>query len=389
MGSGSPTENTRFEAVDWDEVSADTPGVRWNVRAFVAGLGLLVLGYAYERVTKGQIVPGATLSFLDWLTTASLLALAAFVVVPLVRDRETTLQYWHQFRSDRLGVASLLFLFTFFVVGLVGPVFVSRPELALLASYQPPVGTSLDMGFLTSCVGPVVDGRCHGTWQYPLGTTYTGEDLVPYVVFGARTTLQIALVSSALLVPTGVAVGLIAAHAGDRIDAILMQISEIFQTTPTILIYLVLWPWVNDHKLLMMIAVFGLTSWGSIARLVRNEARKLSEELYVRAAEGTGATRRAIVCRHLLPNVSGSVLTNATLQIPMLILIEAALSFLGLGDPQVFSWGQTIAMGILDFGVYPAWWITAVPAVLLSATVLAFNVFGDALTDALDPHNRH
>lgn len=137
-----------------------------------------------------------------------------------------------------------------------------------------------------------------------------------------------------------------------------------------------------------MIGVFGLANWGGLARLVRNEALELRESLYVRAAEGVGAGQYAVVRRHLLPNVSGAVLTNTTLQVPMLILTEASLSFLELGDSSVHSWGQTVAFGIRDLGVYPAWWVTVFPAVLLIATVLAFNVLGDALETTLDPKNR-
>ena len=385
MSSGPQSRNERFDTLDWESVNADGGGVGWHVRTFVVGFGLLAVGYLYDRFGPGGLPVVSAFSWLDWLTALALLALVAFVAIPLARNRQTTSRYWSRFRTNWLGVASLCYLLAFFVVGLLAPLVVSPPELSILHSYQPPVWLSVDTIHVTSCVGQVTNGRCHGTWQYPLGTTSTGKSVVPYVILGARSTLQVALVSAALLVPTGVAVGFAAAYAGSRVDALLMRLAEILQTLPAFLIYLVLRPWVTDHRLFLMVAVFGLVSWGGLARLVRNEALELREQQYVQAARTIGADERTIARRHLLPNVSGAVLTNATLQVPMLILTEAALSFLGLGDPEVFSWGQTIALGIKDFGISPAWWITAAPAVLLTATVLAFNVFGDALETVLDP----
>lgn len=389
MSGDSPTSDESFEAVDWDRIDDDVRSASWNGRAFVAGAALLAVGYVHQRFADGSVPFGWTLSHLDWLTALSLLAVGAFGVVPLARNPRTTVRYWDRFRANRFGVASLVYVAAFFAVGLVGPLLVSEPRLDVLHGYQPPVGTAVDLKFVPSCLGTVADGQCRGTWRYPLGTTYSGKDLVPFVVFGARTTLQVVLVSSALLVPTGVAVGVAAAYASDRVDAALMRTAESLQTVPAILIYLVLRPWVGEYRLLLMVAVFGLANWGGLAKLVRSEALRQLEESYVRAAESAGADRRTVVRRHLLPNISGSVLTNATVQIPMLVLTEAALSFLGLGAPTVHSWGQTIALGIRDLGTYPAWWVTLFPAVLLTLTVLAFNVLGDALEATLDPRNRY
>lgn len=385
--TGPQGRGERFEDVDWERVDPDGRRVPRRALAFAVGIGLLAAGYLLQRRFLAGRFPGPPLTPLDWLTAASLLAFVAFVVVPLVRSPRATARGWRRFRRHRVGVLGLAYVLAFLAVGLVGPLFVSESDLHLLYYDQPPVGTSVDAAYVSDCVGAVVDGRCHGTWRYPLGTTFTGQDLVPFVVYGARTALQVVVVSTAVLVPTGTAVGLLAAYAGGRLDALLMRFAEVLQTVPAVLIYLLVRPWVDDHLLLVMVAAFGLASWGGLARLVRNEARKRREELYVRAAEGMGAGRRAILRRHLLPNVSAPLLTNATLQIPMLVLTEAALAFLGLGDPTVHSWGQTIATGIRDQGLRPGWWVTAVPSVLLVATVLAFNAVGDALNEALDPRD--
>lgn len=398
MSSGPPSEPDRFEAVDWERVTAaETATLGWSLRSFLAGLCLLAAAAAYDA--GGDSLPFvANLEPLDWLLAASLLAIGSFVALPLARDPELARRYWGRLRTRPLGLAGLAYILVFFVVGLVGPLFVTEPtEWTLSRSYQPPVGLSVDTQWLLgSCVGPVVDGRCHGTWRFPLGTTHLGKDLVPFVVLGARTSLQVALVSATVIVPTGVGVGLVAAYAGGRTDAVLMRAAEVLQTVPAIFIYLLFWQWNREYRLLAMIAVFGMASWGGLARLVRNQVLQRREALYVRAARAAGADGRQIMRWHLLPNISGPVLTNVTLQIPLLIVTEAALSFIifrpherTLGDPTVVSWGQTIFYGVRVADIHPGWWITAIPGALLILTVLSFNLFGRALGDVLDPRQEH
>lgn len=398
MSSDSSPRNDRFEAVDWQRVNADDRERPASVRAFAAGLGLVGVAFLADYAGSGPLAGGLDPSILDWLTAVSLVALAAFVAVPLVEKPRMAARYWETLRGDRVAVASLAYVAALFAVGLVGPVLLSEPELRVLEGFQPPVGLSVDADYIPTCVGSVVDGRCHGTTKYPLGTTGSGKDLLALVVYGARTTVQVALVSAMFLVPTGVAVGLVAAYTGGLVDSALMRVAELLQTVPAILVYLLFWDWNVNQRLLVMVTVFGLASWGGLARLVRNEALQRREEPYVKAAEVGGADRRQITRRHLLPNVSGAILTNATLQIPMLVLTEAALSFVvlpvatgtaTLGDPTVVSWGQLIYHGVRDVGIDPRWWITVVPATALTATVLAFNALGDALGEALDPRESY
>ncbi|WP_435175771.1 ABC transporter permease [Halorussus sp. AFM4] len=398
MSSGPPSEPDRFEAVDWERVTAaESEHLGRNVRAFLAGLGLLAAGFLYDA--GGNSLPlVAALEPLDWLLAVSLVAVGSFVAVPLARNPGMTRRYWKRLRSHPLGVASLAYILLFAAVGLVGPLFVTEPTRWVLSrSYQPPVGLSVDTRWLLgSCVGPVVDGRCQGTWRFPLGTTHLGKDMLPFVVLGARTSLQVALVSATIIVPTGVGVGLVAAYAGGRTDAVLMRVAEVLQTVPAIFVYLLFWQWNREYRLLAMIAVFGMASWGGLARLVRNEVLQRRESLFVKAAWTAGADGRQVMRWHLLPNISGPVLTNVTLQIPLLIVTEAALSFIifrpherTLGDPTVVSWGQTIFYGVRVADVHPGWWITAIPGVLLVLTVLSFNLFGRALSDVLDPRREH
>ncbi|MEF8852812.1 MAG: ABC transporter permease [Haloarculaceae archaeon] len=399
-GSGTATPSRRFEDVDWDGVAESPTAPAWNLRGFLLGLAALVAGFWYEHV-EGNAVPFASnLEPLDWLFAASLLAIGAFVLVPLATNPRETARYWRRLRERPAGLLSLGFVLALFVVGLLSPLFVSEPTgIAFQRAYQPPFGLGIDAVHLftsDACVGRIADATCYGTLTHPLGTTETGKDLLPFVLLGARTSLAVAVVSATLIVPTGLAVGLLAAHAGGRTDGILMQVAEVSQTVPAVIVYMLFWGWNAEYRLLVLVAVFGMTSWGGLARLVRNEALQLRERPYVQAARDAGASRYDVMRHHLLPNISRSVLTNVTLQVPLIVVTEAALSFIivaspfdgepvTLGDPTVVSWGQVINMGTGEAGLLPGWWITVIPGSLLVATMLAFTLLGRTLGDVLDP----
>lgn len=393
--SDSPPRAEQFEDVDLTGAATDNDIWKWNWIGFLIGLIALGAGFAYEHFGQQSLPFFQQLEPIDWLLAVSLLAMAAFLIFPLATNREQAAQYWRRLQNRRFGVLSLLILVALFLVGLFGPLFVSEPTRLYLARInQPPVFTSVSMEWLSSCVGDVSGGMCYGTWQFPFGTTRVGRDLLPYVVLGARTTLVIAVVSATLIVPTGLLVGLVAAYSSSRVDSVLMRLAEVLQTIPAFIIYLLFWSWNAEYRLLMLVTVFGLTNWGGLARLVRNEALQLRERPYIKAAQLGGASKAQIIRQHLLPNISRPVLANVTLQLPLLIITEAALSFVvlpaypsgpvTLGDPTVVSWGQVIYMGIRDVGLFPAWWVTAIPSVFLVLTVLTINVFGRSLSDVLD-----
>lgn len=174
----------------------------------------------------------------------------------------------------------------------------------------------------------------------------------------------------------------------------LKWLSELLQTLPAILVYFLFFWWIVEGRLLLLTVVIGLVSWGGMARLVRNEALERSSALYVRAAEGSGASQGQIVWNHLLPNIAPTVVTAVTLQVPLFILVEASVSFIQvattggavtLGDPTNYSWGQVIYIGLLDAVSVAAWWVAGIPVAALICTILAFNLVGNGLTDALSP----
>ncbi|WP_435186191.1 ABC transporter permease [Halobellus sp. EA9] len=383
------SERERFEDVDWEAIDADDGGRSRTRLAALAAVVAYALALAYDlslpadrpTVEVGSLDFAWDVTAVDWLFVATLLTLA-FALVPLARNRRLTAYYWRRFRRHTPAVVSLAYLAFVFLLGSVGTLFLQPPDLNVAAAYQPPVFLSVDAAVPTECVGPVVDGRCRGTWRYPLGTTAEGKGLLALAIFGMRVSMQVGLIATLISIAIATAVGATAAYAGGWVDEALMRYVDIQQTFPTFFLFLFL-AYLFGGSLFVLIVIFGVTGWGGIARIVRSEALQRSEEPYVDAASAAGASGPWIVWRHVVPNVSNSIVTAATLNIPILILSEAALSFIGLGNATLPSWGQTIAAGRGDLAT--AWWVSTVPGVFLFATILAFNFVGDALRDALDP----
>jgi peptide/nickel transport system permease protein len=396
-GDGDPGHET-FEDIDWSEDTGRAVLSRRDV-GLLGVLAVLAVGFVYDYVA----VPTDTATFefdlpsgvplfgdsfvwdvtqLDWLFLVTLVVMVFYVVLPLSDNRRLTAYYWRQFRKNRLAVVSLAYLVVVFVIGTVGPIFIPAPELALTQQYQPPVFTTVDTSVPLQCVGEVTGDACHGSLAHPLGTTGDGKDILVLVIYGMQVSMKLGLITTLLVISIGTAVGTVAAYSGGMVDETLMRYVDIQLTFPTFLLYLLL-VFLFGGSLFMFIVLFGLTSWGGISRLVRSEALQLREEEYVMAARSAGADAAYVIRRHLVPNVSSTVITAATLAIPGYILAEAALSFLQLGDPTIPSWGQVIAAGRSDLDT--AWWISTFPGFFLFFTILAFNFMGDALRDALDP----
>lgn len=386
------TDRTRFEDVDWDDLERGWLDLPPRTAVTLVTLAAFAVGIAYDLF----VVPANRQTFpmlnwevmpLDWLFMFTLAMLVLYGLWPLYANKRMTRYYWRQFRKNKAAVVSLIVLFVIFVVGTVGPLFVDPPKLNILAQYQPPVFTETSGSTVVSCVGETTaDGACQGSWKYPLGTTGQGKGILASVVYGMRVSMQVGLITTLIVIVIGTTVGTVAAYSGGIVDELLMRYVDIQITFPTFFLYLLL-IYLYGGTLFLMIMIFGLTSWGGTARLVRSEALQRREEEYVRASESAGAGEGWIIRKHLVPNVSNTVITNASLLIPSIILFEAALSFLGLGDPTVASWGRVIAAGRGDLDV--AWWISTIPGIFLFVTVLAFNFLGDALRDALDPRSEH
>ncbi len=357
--------------------------LRWRTRAFVIVFGLVAVAFAADLTGHPIRTIPWDLTRLDWLFVLSVVVFVAYVGVPLAANRSLTATYWSQLRENRLATASLVYLVFLFLAGTLGPVLIGFQPSELIRGFQPPVLTSVPASIPPQCVGPVVDGACHGSLTHPLGTNGQGQDMLQMVLAGSRVALEVAFVASMLMVPIGTAVGVIAGFRGGLVDQVLMRYVDIQSVIPAFLVYLVL-IFVFGQSLFLMVVVFGLFSWGGVARLVRSEVLQRREAPYVEAAKTAGAGRLYIVRRVLLPNISTTILTEVTRKASFLVLIEAALAFMELSESGTGSWGELISNGMGQ--LFPiTWWISAVPVVALTLTVVAFSVLGDALRDVLDP----
>lgn len=222
--------------------------------------------------------------------------------------------------------------------------------------------------------------------SHPLGTDHLGRDILTRIVYGARTSLVIGLAAVLLAGIIGSLAGIIAAEYGGWVDETLMRIADIQLAIPFILLGMTVLALLGASAL-NMVLVLVLFGWVIFARVVRSEVLHLREQEFIQAARALGARRRRIVLRHLLPNVMGQVIIVGTLELANVIILEAALSFLGVGirPPQV-SWGAMLADG-RDY-LTVAWWMATLPGVAITATILGVNLVGDWVNDVLDPRRR-
>ncbi|MFB6194021.1 MAG: ABC transporter permease [Halobaculum sp.] len=358
---------------------------------FVGGTLAILAAYTYHWWISGGPNAYVPLAFdwrptrIDWLTLFAAVVSLAAVVVPVVRSPSVVVAYWRAYPSDATSRWALAVVGTVVVVGIVGPAVTNPPLTDLQGTYQPPLGFGVATEFVSDCVGRVADGVCHGSLVHPLGTLGGGEDMVAWLAYGARTVVAFVALSTAIMVPVGVGVGVTAAVVGGSVDRILMGYVDVQTTIPTILIYFVV-TFFDGVSLFGLVVAYGLFNWGSLARVVRTAARSELEADYVEAAAAAGASRFHLVRHHVLPNVASTVLVAVTLQIPKLILIEIGLAFLGFGGEDVYSWGQILQRGLLSGGYQlgVAWWIVVMPSLATALFVGAASVVGDGLRTALD-----
>ena len=221
--------------------------------------------------------------------------------------------------------------------------------------------------------------------RHPMGTDSFGRDVMSRALWGGRISQPIGLLSMAVSVIVGVVVGALAGFYGGRADGALMRLTEVVITFPTFFLLLTLVA-VFGASLLLLILAIGLTSWPITARIVRAEFLALREREFVTAAAAMGAGGLRLIARHILPNVVPVIVVAATLRVAYVILVEAGLSYLGVGvPPPAPSWGQMLSDGVNSglYRVVPA--LAIVPGVALVLTMLAFNLLGDGLRDAIDP----
>ena len=291
--------------------------------------------------------------------------------------------YWNRAKRNRLAVFGLIYIILLVIVALVGPYLTPDPNRVNFEEKNlPPLGFTAEQSYYDAESGEIKTVIVRGSLKHPLGTDDKGRDLLAMLVSGARVSLYVGILATGIAVIIGSVIGVISAYYGGKIDNILMRFTDIMMTFPFFLL-LVFIVFIFGQSINLIILVIGLTGWTGAARIVRSEALSIRAREFVQAAIVLGASDKRIIFRHMIPNVLGVIIVLATLSIPGVILAEAALSFIGLGDPSVTSWGRILNAG--QDNLDTTWWVAVEPGILLFLTVLAFNFLGDGLRDAFDP----
>jgi peptide/nickel transport system permease protein len=226
-----------------------------------------------------------------------------------------------------------------------------------------------------------------GAIANPLGTDALGRDMLSRLLFGARVSLLVGLSAVAIQGSLGAILGLAAGYFKGTVDMAIMRLADLQLSIPSLVLAIAVMA-VLGPSLINVILVLGFTGWPYYARLARSETLSVRERDFVLAARSIGAPHRTIIWRHILPNIATSLIVVATFTVPLMIVVEASLSFLGMGvPPSVPTWGAMVADG-RDF-LAVAWWIATLPGLAILLVVLGINLLGDGLRDALDPRTSH
>jgi peptide/nickel transport system permease protein len=267
-----------------------------------------------------------------------------------------------RFARNRMAVLGAVVLLLVLVLVLIGPVVYPQGAFAITGKpMQPPGG-----GFL-------------------LGTDTLGRDVAAGIALGARTSMLVGVASTCVAILLGAVIGGLAGYYRGWVEIALMQVTAFFQTIPSFILALLLVAILSPSLTSEIIAI-ALVSWPAIARLVRGQFVALGGREFVLACVGLGAGDARIIFRHLLPNCASPVIAVGSLLIATAILLETGLAFLGLGDPNLMSWGLQISAGRAV--LRQAWWVCTFPGIAILLTVLAINMVGDGLNEALNPRLR-
>lgn len=292
---------------------------------------------------------------------------------------------WWSFKSSPLTVTAATVTFLIVAIAFLSPILAPHTPfdpatLSLSDGLKPPAMLSAD-----------------GDWTFPLGTDDQGRDILSSIMYGTRLSLVVGLASVIVAMALGITLGLVSGYVGGAVDALIMRIADVQLTFPAILVALLIDGVVrgiisvkrhDEIAIYVIVGAIGLSFWVQYARTVRGSVLVEKNKEYVQAARVIGLSPLLIMVRHVLPNVTGPVLVIATINLGLAIITEATLSFLGVGLPSTEpSLGTLIRLGneVLQSG---DWWITVFPGATLAALVLAVNLLGDWLRDALNPKLR-
>jgi peptide/nickel transport system permease protein len=268
--------------------------------------------------------------------------------------------FWKRFGRNRGAVAGILLLGVVILAAVLAPALAPHNPWQMAGA---PFSKPLETGHL-------------------LGTDTLGRDILSGVIYGSRVSLLVGLASTIAAVILGTTIGATAGYVGGRTDDLLMRATEFVQTIPSVMLAIVLVA-VLEPSVATITASIAFVSWPPVARLVRSEFLSLRERDFVQSAVTLGKSRTVIILFEILPNALSPIVVMASLMVATAILLESSLSFLGLGDPNTMSWGYMI--GASRSTIRIGWWMGVFPGLAIFFTVLAINLVGEGLTDALNP----
>ncbi len=269
------------------------------------------------------------------------------------------LEFWRRYRQNRVAVGGAIVLFLIVLAAIFGPLAYPVDPFEMVGRpFSPPFG------------------------EFPLGTDVSGRDILSGIVHGASVSLLIGVVASLCATVVGVTFGALAGYYGGKIDDFLMRLTEFFLTIPSFVFAVVLVA-IFSPSIISITAAIATVSWPSVARLARGEFISHRDREYIQACRGIGMRDWEIIVFQILPNALPPVIVVSSLTVATAILTESGLSFLGLGDPNVVSWGYMI--GVARTVLRLAWWMAAIPGITILITVLAINLVGEGLNDTLNP----
>jgi len=271
------------------------------------------------------------------------------------------------FKKNKLAIGGLIVMIILYLITLLTP---------LIAPFDP------------AAQGDIITSRyLPPSSDHWLGTDKFGRDILSRTLYGARISLSIGFVAVGISITLGTLIGALAGYFGGWVDAVLMRFTDMMLAFPRLVLLIVVIAVFESPSIWLVVVVLGLTGWMATSRIVRGEVLSLREREFVQAARALGMGDTRIILRHVIPNTMAPVIVSATLGIGLTILTEASLSFLGLGvQPPTPSWGNMVADG--RDALTEAWWIATFPGLAIVLTVVAFNLLGDGLRDALDPRLR-
>jgi peptide/nickel transport system permease protein len=348
----------------------------WLLIAWGVTLGTLYL--TWGRVEEALAAPITPMDVMVALATLIILLAAIWgwtmydltVRANRPKGRKGTSQWAiaaRHFSKNKIAIAGLVVMLLLYVITLLTP---------LIAPFDPAEqGDIVAMRYLPP------------SFDHFMGTDKFGRDVFSRVLYGARISLSIGFIAVGIGVVIGTMLGSLAGYFGKAVDTVIMRFTDMMLAIPRLVLLIVVIALFDRPDIWMVVIVLGLTGWMSVARIVRGEILSLREREFVQAAKALGMSDVRIITRHILPNTLAPIIVFATLGIGNTILIEAGLSFLGLGvQPPTPSWGNMITDG--RDALITAWWIATFPGLAIVFTVTAFNLLGDGLRDALDPRLR-